>query len=155
MTASRRCDPGAPSSIDVRVGSRVRLRRQEAQMSQAELAAALGITFQQIQKYERAANRISASRLYQLSRTLKVPISFFFEDTDAEGRQVQSSPEQDPLRQPDTIELVEAYYRISSPRLRARFLEFARVLADNEADSKRRGRPRTSPRVRTPSKDRV
>src|SRR5713226_3811399 len=91
MTASRLRDTGARSPIDVHVGSRVRLRRQEVRMSQAKLAAALGITFQQLQKYERATNRISASRLYQLSRALKVPISFFFEDTEAEGRQTNPS----------------------------------------------------------------
>jgi transcriptional regulator with XRE-family HTH domain len=125
-------------------------------ISQDKLAAELGLTFQQVQKYERAANRISASRLYQLCRILKVPISFFFEGIEAEGRQIgkpaQAAPEQDPLRQPDTIELVEAYYRISSPRVRGRFLEFLRAAA-NEATSKRRGRPeKVARRVRTRAK---
>src|SRR6266436_8900879 len=112
-------DARGPHPIDVHVGSRLRLRRTILRISQDKLAAELGLTFQQVQKYERAANRISASRLYQLCRILKVPISFFFEGIEAEGRQfgkaVQAAPEQDPLRQPDTIELVEAYYRISSP----------------------------------------
>ena len=137
MTASRQRDIRGPSPIDVHVGERLRLRRTLLRMSQEKLATALGLTFQQVQKYERAANRISAGRLYQLCRILKVPISFFFEEMDAEGRKAgpfasrkpaPSAPVQDDLlRQPDTIELVEAYYRIGSPRLRARFLEFARA----------------------------
>jgi transcriptional regulator with XRE-family HTH domain len=163
MTASRQRDILGRSPIDVHVGERLRLRRTLLRMSQEKLATALGLTFQQVQKYERAANRISASRLYQLCRVLKVPISFFFEEMDAEGRKAgpfasrkaaPSAPVQDDLlREPDTIELVEAYYQIGSPRLRARLLEFARGLADNEANSKRRGRPRTSRPVRTPSTD--
>jgi transcriptional regulator with XRE-family HTH domain len=163
MTASRQRDILGRSPIDVHVGERLRLRRTLLRMSQEKLATALGLTFQQVQKYERAANRISASRLYQLCRVLKVPISFFFEEMDAEGRKAgpfasrkaaPSAPVQDDLlRQPDTIELVEAYYQIGSPRLRARLLEFARGLADNEANSKRRGRTRTSRPVRTPSTD--
>jgi transcriptional regulator with XRE-family HTH domain len=150
-------DAGGPHPIDVHVGSRLRLRRTMLRISQDKLAAELGLTFQQVQKYERAANRISASRLYQLCRILKVPISFFFEGIEAEGgrfgkKAAQAAPEQDPLRQPDTIELVEAYYRISSPRVRGRFLELVRASAGNETTSKRRGRPRRSPRVRTRAK---
>jgi transcriptional regulator with XRE-family HTH domain len=157
MTASRRRHAGGPSPIDVHVGSRVRLRRTMLRMSQEKLAAELELSFQQVQKYERAANRIGASRLYQLCRVLQVPISFFFEGIDAEIREANafasrkptpSAPEQDPLRQPDAIELVEAYYRFSSPRLRARFREFVRALADDEANSQRKGRPITSPRAR-------
>jgi transcriptional regulator with XRE-family HTH domain len=149
MTALRRPDAGGPNPIDIHVGSRVRLRRTVLRMSQEKLATELGLTFQQVQKYERAANRIGASRLYQLCRILKVPISFFFEGIDAEIREAnafasrkppRSAPEQDPLRQPDAIELVEAYYRFSSPQLRARFREFVRALADNAVVSKGRGR---------------
>jgi transcriptional regulator with XRE-family HTH domain len=130
-------------------------------MSQEKLAAELGLTFQQIQKYERAANRISASRLYQLCRILKVPVSFFFEDINAEGRQgnsfafgkpVQPAPQEDPLRRADTIELVEAYYRINSVRVRAHFLNFIRAIADDEVDYEHKGRSRTPPQAR---KDRV
>src|SRR6266699_1101097 len=69
-----------PSPIDVHVGSRVRLRRTLLGMSQERLGDALGLTFQQVQKYERGANRVSASRLFDLSRVLDVPISFFFDD---------------------------------------------------------------------------
>lgn len=73
-----------PNPVDVHVGSRVRLRRTLLGMSQEKLAEALGLTFQQVQKYERGANRVSASRMYDLSRALGVPVSFFFDDMPAE-----------------------------------------------------------------------
>src|SRR3954470_9370983 len=72
----------APNSIDVRVGVRLRLRRNMLGLSQEKLGEMIGLTFQQVQKYERGANRIGASRLYELSRVLDVPVSFFFDDTD-------------------------------------------------------------------------
>src|ERR671926_593637 len=71
-----------PNPIDVRVGARLRLRRNMLRLSQEKLGEAIGLTFQQVQKYERGANRIGASRLHELSRVLDVPISFFFDDTD-------------------------------------------------------------------------
>src|SRR5580700_2726186 len=71
-----------PSPIDVCVGARVRLRRNMLGLSQEKLGEAIGLTFQQVQKYERGANRIGASRLYELSRVLDVPVSFFFDDVD-------------------------------------------------------------------------
>src|ERR1051325_9254823 len=71
-----------PNPIDVRVGARLRLRRNMLGLSQEKLGEAIGLTFQQVQKYERGANRIGASRLHELSRVLDVPISFFFDDTD-------------------------------------------------------------------------
>src|SRR6188508_1301113 len=71
-----------PNPIDVHVGSRVRLRRTLLGMSQEKLGEAIGLTFQQVQKYERGANRIGASRLFDLSRVLDVPVSFFFDDMD-------------------------------------------------------------------------
>src|SRR4051795_11923212 len=71
-----------PNPIDVRVGARLRLRRNMLGLSQEKLGEAIGLTFQQVQKYERGANRIGASRLHELSRVLDVPVSFFFDDTD-------------------------------------------------------------------------
>src|SRR5215211_6621703 len=71
-----------PNPIDVRVGARLRLRRKIVGLSQEKLGEAIGLTFQQVQKYEHGANRIGASRLHELSRVLDVPISFFFNDTD-------------------------------------------------------------------------
>jgi len=72
----------APNPIDIHVGSRVRLRRNMLGLSQEKLGEAIGLTFQQVQKYERGANRIGASRLHDLSRVLDVPVSFFFDDMD-------------------------------------------------------------------------
>src|SRR6476620_12335762 len=75
-----RMPSGKPNPVDVHVGSRVRLRRTLLGMSQERLGEAIGLTFQQVQKYERGANRVGASRLFDLSRVLDVPVSFFFED---------------------------------------------------------------------------
>src|SRR3954467_13220553 len=71
-----------PNPIDVRVGARLRLRRSMLGLSQEKLGKMIGLTFQQVQKYEHGATRIGASRLYELSQVLDVPVSFFFEDTD-------------------------------------------------------------------------
>ena len=80
---------GKPNPVDVHVGQRVRLRRTLLGMSQEKLGEAIGLTFQQVQKYERGANRIGSSRLYDLSRVLDVPISYFFDDMD---QQVSGQP---------------------------------------------------------------
>ena len=138
---------GQPHPIDIHVGSRVRLRRNMLRMSQEKLAAELGLTFQQIQKYERAANRISASRLHQLCRVLDVTIGFFYDGIDPTlgsanpvgFAEPPAEPfESDPLRQRETIELVEAFYAIGDPRVRRRLFELARALAaDSEGSSDR------------------
>ena len=127
-----------PNPIDVQVGSRVRLRRNMLGLSQEKLGTAIGLTFQQVQKYERGANRIGASRLHELSRVLDVPVSFFFDDMDpvrapaipggfaeppAEGF------ESDPLRRRETVELVDAYYAVEDAAVRRRLLDLARALA--------------------------
>src|ERR1700710_641672 len=116
-----------PSPIDVHVGSRIRLRRTLLGMSQERLGEALGLTFQQVQKYERGVNRVGASRLFDLSRVLDVPISFFFDDMPdslsanfggaASRRSGSASDNLDPfgddtLSRRETLELVRAYYRI-------------------------------------------
>ena len=110
-------------------------------MSQTALGEALGLTFQQLQKYERGANRIGASRLYELSHVLEVPVSFFFDDmpaelTTAEGRRTagladttQSSYGADPMTKRETLELVRAYYRITDPGVRKKLFELAKSLA--------------------------
>ena len=127
---------GQTDPIDVHVGARLRLRRTMLRMSQEKLAAALGLTFQQVQKYERAANRISASRLYQLCRILGVGVGFFYDDlalphaTNPGFAEAMAEPfEADPLRQRETIELVEAYYAIGDAAVRRRLFELARQLA--------------------------
>jgi transcriptional regulator with XRE-family HTH domain len=106
-------------------------------LSQEKLGEAIGLTFQQVQKYERGANRIGASRLHELSRVLDVPISFFFDDTDpvrapAMGGFAEPPAETfeaDPLRKQETIELVRAYFSIEDAAVRRRLLDLAKVLA--------------------------
>jgi transcriptional regulator with XRE-family HTH domain len=128
----------APHPIDIHVGSRVRLRRSMLGMSQEQLGSAIGLTFQQVQKYERAANRIGASRLWQLSRVLDVRPEFFYDSTDPVrapampgGFAEPPAPafNADPLRRRETIELVEAYHAIPDAVVRRRLFELARALA--------------------------
>ncbi|MBB6254911.1 helix-turn-helix domain-containing protein [Nitrospirillum iridis] len=134
---------GKPNPIDVHVGSRVRLRRTLLGMSQEKLGEAIGLTFQQVQKYERGANRIGASRLFDLSRVLDVPVSFFFDDMagDTPGDVVDEvlSPDMgfdaDPMAKRETLELVRAYYRISDPAVRKRLFELTKAVANSGADS--------------------
>ncbi len=140
-----RMPSGKPNPIDVHVGARVRLRRTLLGMSQEKLGEALGLTFQQVQKYERGANRVGASRLYDLSRVLDVPVSFFFDDMNDELKsqspaqivgltELQEAPahfEHDPMAKRETLELVRAYYRISDPQVRKRVYELAKALADS------------------------
>ena len=132
---------GKANPIDVHVGSRMRLRRTLLGLSQGKLGKAVGLTFQQIQKYERGANRVGSSRLYALSRVLDVPVAYFFEEMSsevsgkggkgvpglAEAPQVEFSA--DPLAKRETLELVRAYYRIKDPKVRKRFFGLAKSLA--------------------------
>ena len=127
-----------PNPIDVHVGSRVRLRRNMLGLSQEKLGEAIGLTFQQVQKYERGANRIGASRLHDLSRVLDVPVSFFFDDMDPvrapaiPGGFAEPSAEAfdaDPLRKRETVDLVTAYYTIDDTVVRRRLFELAKALA--------------------------
>lgn len=130
--------PAKPNPIDVHVGSRVRLRRTLLGMSQEKLGEALSLTFQQIQKYERGANRIGSSRLFQLANVLDVPVSFFFDDMpDAvagnlpPGLSESSTPkfEQEKLSRRETLELVRAYYRVADPAVRKRIFELVKAVA--------------------------
>jgi len=126
-----------PDPIDVHVGSRVRMRRTLLGMSQEKLGNALGLTFQQIQKYERGANRIGSSRLFKLSRILDVPVAFFFEDMAVQGAKratglSDSSPatfEADQLSKRETLELVRAYYKITDPKIRKKTFELVKAIA--------------------------
>ena len=137
--------PGIPNPVDIHVGSRVRLRRTLLGLSQEKLGEAVGLTFQQIQKYERGANRIGASRLFEFSRILDVPVSFFFDDMNERakaggirheaqglGDQPQAPLEPDPLTRRETLELVRAYYRIGDPQVRKRLFELTKSLGASE-----------------------
>jgi transcriptional regulator with XRE-family HTH domain len=124
-----------PHPVDIHVGSRVRLRRIELGISQEKLAVELGLTFQQVQKYERAANRISASRLYHMGKVLDVKVPFFYEGySDAGAPSGFAEPpaeafQSDLLQRRDTIELVNAFYAIDNPTLRRQLLDLAKGLA--------------------------
>jgi len=127
-----------PNPIDVHVGSRVRLRRTLLGLSQEKLGEAVGLTFQQIQKYEKGMNRIGSSRLYQFSQILDVPVSFFFDDMLAHvadtqpGTATESEFERDPLAKRETLELVRSYYRISEPAVRKRVFELTKSIAASD-----------------------
>ncbi|MBC6440627.1 MAG: helix-turn-helix transcriptional regulator [Rhodospirillales bacterium] len=140
-----------PNPIDIHVGGRVRLRRTLLGMSQETLAEALGLTFQQVQKYERGANRIGSSRLFKLSQILDVPVDFFFdamaeETARAGGAAPPDSRPEDPsgpdaLTRRETLELVRAYYRIPDDRLRRRVYELVKAAGPKDG-------PKDSPKDR-------
>lgn len=126
-----------PNPVDVHVGGRIRLRRTLLGLSQEKLGNAVGLTFQQIQKYERGANRVGASRLYQFSNVLDVPVSFFYDDMASDVKSSQpglSEGEREPFDQEhfgrrETLELVRAYYAISNPAIRKRIYELTKSVA--------------------------
>ena len=116
-----------PNPIDVHVGKRLRLRRTLLGMSQERLGELLGLTFQQVQKYERGANRIGSSRLFELGQILDVPVSFFFEGLS--GEQIGISGQGDILTDKEALVLVRAYYTIPETQ-RRRLFDLARVLSE-------------------------
>ncbi len=133
---------GVPNPVDVHVGRRLRLRRTLLGMSQEKLGEAIGLTFQQVQKYERGTNRIGASRLFDLSRVLDVPVGFFFEEMSedvaaqspgrARGkvRPIEFAPS--PMAKRETLELVRAYYKIHDVDIRRRLFEMVKALSASE-----------------------
>jgi transcriptional regulator with XRE-family HTH domain len=127
---------GVPNPIDVHVGNRIRMRRLLLGMNQETLANALGLTFQQVQKYEGGANRVSASRLSAMAEILGVPISYFFGDLRSDDAEV--SPEdqrwREHLQRPETIEFIRLYYAIPDPKIRHQFLEMTKSLAESFED---------------------
>ena len=130
---------GKPNPIDVHVGSRLRLRRTLLGLSQQKVGDALGLTFQQVQKYERGANRIGASRLWDLSGVLDCPVSFFFEEMDnstaaqAKKSDTPNNDIGDPMSRRETLDLVRAYYRITEEPVRRRIYELTKSLGAQDA----------------------
>jgi len=129
--SSRRANP-----VDVHVGSRVRLRRMLLGMSQEKLGEHLGLTFQQIQKYEKGINRIGASRLFDLSKVLSVPVQFFYEELPVSGGAGGSGFAEQPehyavefLASREGLELNKAFARITDPRVRRSIVELVRSFA--------------------------
>lgn len=129
-----------PNPIDVHVGSRVRLRRMLVGMSQEKLGDRLGLTFQQVQKYEKGANRIGASRLYHISQILGVTVQFFFDDMPpAEGSDKEGFSEGDGspyvmdfVSSAEGLQLNRAFTRIDRPAVRKKLLELVKSLSLNE-----------------------
>jgi len=130
-----------PNPVDLHVGGRVRMRRKLLGVSQEQLADSLGLTFQQVQKYERGANRVSASKLYEIAKTLQVPVSFFFDgladpmdgsDGDEVGQQAERIV-QEFLTTPEGLELAEVFPKIGRGRVRRQVLDLVRAMAEDAA----------------------
>ena len=132
--------PRSASPVDLHVGTRIRMRRQLMNMSQEKLGNSLGVTFQQVQKYERGTNRVGASRLWDISRILDVPISFFYDGLDNDFEYVQAAEgDQMPIvydfiNSSDGVALAKAVSKIKNKAVRRQILELARSLADSEDD---------------------
>jgi transcriptional regulator with XRE-family HTH domain len=143
--------PGAegegPDPIDIHVGKRIKLRRTLLHISQQQLAGDIGVTFQQVQKYEIGLNRVSASRLFDISHTLNCPIGYFFEDIGPETNFVRTTLaarssdcvteeaanlEADPMQRTETLELVQAYWRLHNANLRRNVLELLSNISKRE-----------------------
>lgn len=126
-----------PHPVDIHVGKRVRMRRILLGVSQEQLGNALGLTFQQVQKYESGANRISASRLYELGQILDVPVSFFFLDMSQKMNALNRGPaskkdqEDNPLHKRETLEFVRAYHRIQDPAICKNILGLTKAVAES------------------------
>ncbi|MEQ9448425.1 MAG: helix-turn-helix transcriptional regulator [Rhodospirillaceae bacterium] len=138
---------GGPDPIDIHVGKRIKLRRTLLHISQEQLAGDIGVTFQQVQKYESGHNRVSASRLFDISRVLDCPISYFFEDIGPETTGERPTPssrsgegmaeeaeafESDPMQRTETLELVRAFWRLNNAELRRNVLELLTNISKRE-----------------------
>jgi transcriptional regulator with XRE-family HTH domain len=126
-----------PNPVDMHVGSRIRLRRTMMSMSQEKLGDSLGITFQQIQKYEKGTNRVGASRLQAISGALKVPVAYFFEgqaDEVAVGEVTAENEIAAFIATADGLALNRAFARITNPKIRQKLVGLIRTLAGAEDD---------------------
>lgn len=128
-----RTESGDPDPVDTHVGARLRLRRTLLGLSQTELAKAVGLTFQQVQKYESGANRISASRLYHIAEALDVPVSFFFDDIPRTGATVGLHDEPAAFVSAETgregLEMMRNYHRITDEAIRRSVYDLTKSLA--------------------------
>jgi transcriptional regulator with XRE-family HTH domain len=129
----------SPNPIDVHVGLQIRLRRKELKISQEKLAEALGLTFQQVQKYERGANRVSASKLYEIARALQVPIGWFFEGlSDPTGERIDGEADapfaRSFLTTQEGIDLANLFPKVRQRRVRRRLVELVRAMVDDDVE---------------------
>jgi transcriptional regulator with XRE-family HTH domain len=137
---------GTPNEVDVHVGQRLRVRRSLLGYSQEKLAGLIGLTFQQVQKYERGTNRVSAGRLYEISNILEVPVNYFFEQMDAsisapntaaygmsdneqDGFETEAPAFADIMTKKETLDLVRIYYLIENPDARKDIMKFIKSMA--------------------------
>jgi transcriptional regulator with XRE-family HTH domain len=141
--ATKPIPESSPHPLDTHVGQKLRQRRLMLGLTQEKLGGLLGLTFQQVQKYERGQNRVSASRLYEIARALRVPVAYFFEDAPplaaipGMAYQKQEPLEENPEASNDynsreTAELLRAYFRIEDPKKRKRVLDLIRAMGDEE-----------------------
>lgn len=130
-----------PHPVDIHVGKRLRQRRTILGLSQEAVGDAIGVTFQQIQKYERGVNRIGSSRLYDFSKFLAVGVSYFFEEMDKTAtaetaggvaEEAAAPFEHEKMYSRETLEMMRAYYRISDTKVRKRVFELIKSLADEK-----------------------
>lgn len=122
-----------PHPVDRHVGLRVRMRRKELGVSQERLAESLGITFQQVQKYERGANRVSASKLWEIAAALKTPVAYFYDGLgDRQAIAAGHDAAQAFLVSPEGMELMAAFPRISEPAIRRKIVELVLVVAEED-----------------------
>ena len=137
-----------PNPVDIHVGGRIRLRRMMNGLSQERLGEQMGLTFQQIQKYEKGTNRVGASRLFHLAQVLEVPVSYFFEDLEAETEShgipgFAETKSQDFvlefLNSREGLELNRAFVKIQDPQVRRRLIELIRSMADDQFGSNEDG----------------
>lgn len=138
LIASERMAGKKPNPVDAHVGSRVRLRRMLLGMSQERLGESMGLTFQQVQKYEKGVNRIGASRLFQISKILDVPVQFFFEEApySGDGNAVRGMAESDSeafilefLNSREGLELNRAFVKIGDAKVRKSVVDLVRALS--------------------------
>ena len=134
-------DERSPNPVDLHVGARVRMRRRIRGVSQEKLAEALGLTFQQVQKYERGANRVSASKLYEIASALQTPVAYFFEGLpdpcQGDGAAASPSSEQvvhDFLMTAEGLELASTFPRLQRGPLRRRVLDLVRAIVDEDVE---------------------
>ena len=136
---SRRPPKEAPDPIDIHVGQRLKARRVGLRISQSEIGKVLGVTFQQIQKYENGANRVGASNLFKMAKALDVDVSYFYQDMPSctKLKSLSDNPasvfEHDPMAQPESIKLIHNYFRIISPAVRGRVFQLVKSIADQNS----------------------
>ncbi len=135
----RKLENEGPNPVDILLGSKVRLRRSLIGMSQEKLAEAIGLTFQQVQKYEKGLNRIGAARLWQISNILQTPISFFYEDINKDNSKSSIAEntteiEYDLMQRKETVDLIRYYYQIEDPKIAKNVLNLVKSIASSSND---------------------